>query len=97
MSAVQFSADSAQVYQPCACGGYVRANPAYPAPSLLKHYRSNRHRFTVWGMLAAENDAVTFTDPVQAHPERPTAGTTSRDVSEHSPRASAAPGGEPAA
>lgn len=83
------------VVMPCACGGYVAASRRSPARGLITHYREPVHRESVWGLLSAENDAATFADPFEAHPEWPTAGRSFRDLSGEPPRASAAPGGKP--
>jgi len=87
--------DTGAVIQPCVCGHYVSAYPTRPSPALLRHYRSEDHRYSMWGMLAAENDASTFIDAYEAQPGRPTAGQPSVDVSGAPPRASAVPAGKP--
>jgi hypothetical protein len=89
--------DRTPVTLPCACGGFVTAKRTSPQFALLAHYRTQNHRLSEWGLSVQMNSMSTFLDPYAAHPERPTAGRSSRDVSGPTPRASAAPGGEPAA
>jgi hypothetical protein len=91
-------ADRTPTTLPCACGGFVTAKRAAPSFALLLHYRSAVHRLSAWGRATQINSMSTFLDPYalpQAQGEQPTAGRTPVDVSSVSPRASAAPPGEP--
>jgi hypothetical protein len=93
-------ADRTPTTLPCACGGFVTAKRAAPSFALLLHYRSAVHRLSAWGRATQINSMSTFLDPYalpQAQGEQPTAGRSPVDVSSVSPRASAAPPGEPAA